>query len=288
MVDKLLSYSGIETLSGRVYHINTMMPFFFAFVDSSSVFHVDYIGKDGERHTAALEGVRIKEHQRRIGVRDDKSDVTFSRVDPSTVLFTLPSFDEEKAPRVIDSMFSYINSEPKVKNLIIDLRNNGGGSMKVMFQLLKYLPANILPCYSDEISSDDLDSGRVLKPQLLANPLPKRKRFNGDLYVLIDNGSYSASIIFSYYVRHDRLGLLIGEPTGSSVFTNVIANDSLDFPCGLSLKFSIATLWLPDLEYYRDTMEPIYPDIEVSSGDALDKAFEIISSGGIKSFRKGK
>ena len=71
-------------------------------------------------------------------------------------------------------------------------------------------------------------------------------------------------------------------------FTNVIANDSLDFPCGLSLKFSIATLWLPDLEYYRDTMEPIYPDIEVSSGDALDKAFEIISSGGIKSFRKGK
>ncbi len=76
--------------------------------------------------------------------------------------------------------------------------------MKVMFQLLKYLPANILPCYSDEISSDDLDSGRVLKPQLLANPLPKRKRFNGDLYVLIDNGSYSASIIFTLYIHFNH------------------------------------------------------------------------------------
>ncbi len=286
IVDQLLSYFGTETIYGKVFMANVMMHGYFPLVDSSHIFSIEYIDKEGALKTTELEGVRIIEYQKRIGVRNENGILTenhnpdplfrFSRVNPSTVLFTMPAFDKEQAPHVIDSMFAYIKSDHKVKNLIIDLRGNLGGSATVYNQLMNYLSpiefsdyyAYSILCASDRTKEYDLPK---------ATPYPAEKRFNGNLYVLIDNGSYSCSILFSYEVQRLKLGTLIGEETGGSVFMHGYPW-TLTVAWGLELKCSYVILKVPDLDHYKKTMEPVYPDIEVPSDKALDKALEVTAS----------
>jgi Peptidase family S41 len=99
-----------------------------------------------------------------------------------------------------------------IKNLILDIRNNQGGDFGPGKSLLSYLllrSIKYLP-YSKE--------SEIIKP--------KEDGFRGNLYVLINGGSFSSTAILSSYLESTRRGVFIGEETAGNKI--IISGDPID------------------------------------------------------------
>lgn len=127
----------------------------------------------------------------------------------------------------------------KVENLIIDLRNNGGGELKNSILLYSYLTdspfqftkeieiATVSPPtyvqYTDYIKSlkfDSFEPKNVIKRDsnfILAKHFsmetnkPSNNSFSGNLYVIINGQTGSSAGSFAAYVRNEKRGKIIGE-----------------------------------------------------------------------------
>ena len=127
----------------------------------------------------------------------------------------------------------------KIENLIIDLRNNGGGELKNSILLYSYLTDNSFqftkkieiatispPTYIqytdynralkfDSFEPKDViqrDSIFVLKKHFsMQENKPSEKSFTGKLYVIINGQTGSSAGCFAAYVHNNKRGKLIGE-----------------------------------------------------------------------------
>ncbi|VUT26687.1 MAG: Peptidase family S41 [Candidatus Methanolliviera sp. GoM_oil] len=155
----------------------------------------------------------------------------FRIINEKTVLMTFNSFREPKTFKTfLKGMFFEIK-ENNIKNLIIDLRYNGGGDASIGNMLLEYLTdepfrqfsrydIKISKQYIEQIGSwldwlggggtGDITSHEVdfIKPT--ENPL----RFNGNIYVLTSGRTYSSASAFAVTIKDFSIGKIIGEETG--------------------------------------------------------------------------
>jgi len=147
------------------------------------------------------------------------------------------SGDEQKYRQFIDSAFAAIN-EKDSENLIIDLRNNGGGNDTFSDYLVSY--------FADQPfkwnSTFTLKTSRFLKDHIRTNkdttdlywqaalnhkngeiysyefdeyqPQPKPKRFSGKVLVLVNRQSHSQAAVTAAQVQDYNFGTIVGEETG--------------------------------------------------------------------------
>jgi len=116
--------------------------------------------------------------------------------------------------------------DSKTKNLVLDLRNNQGGDIGNGVALLSYLldkPFAVLEGYA--CMSRKVGLKKCGGPALGMHQ-PKENRFRGNLYVLINGGSFSNSGIVSSCLKTNKRAIFIGEETGGNPF--VINGDSKD------------------------------------------------------------
>ncbi|MDF2431467.1 MAG: hypothetical protein JWP44_1098 [Mucilaginibacter sp.] len=167
----------------------------------------------------------------------------------STALFEVKTFGYADTV-IYKEAFKQI-SEKRVKNLVIDLRHNGGGDIRVAINLLSYLadssfsivkdvksripdPArNHFLKYFDTTRTDSFNSGFEggderdlwyhinVKPEFgrLYGPLAtaKENRFKGNLYVLIDGATFSSAALFTAALKAQcKKAKLIGRETASA------------------------------------------------------------------------
>lgn len=146
------------------------------------------------------------------------------------------SGDEKQYRAFIDSAFVKIK-ERKVKNLIIDLRNNSGGEDAFSDYLLSYF-ANKPFQWSSKFT---LKTSKLLKEQFKSDkdtsaywksilnhkdgeifeynfekyaPQPKAKRFGGKVYVLVNRQSHSQAAVTAAQIQDYKFGKIVGEETG--------------------------------------------------------------------------
>ena len=123
----------------------------------------------------------------------------------------LKSVYKQNFNSTIKEMFNHIYNE-HVRNLILDVRNNQGGHFEAVKLLLSYLlhqSVNYLPGSKEaEIIT------------------PKKNSFRGNLFVLINGGSFSATGILSSYLELTKRGVFIGEETAGNKV--VISGDPID------------------------------------------------------------
>jgi len=136
-----------------------------------------------------------------------------------TAVLTIGSFNYYKVRNsyahfkdFIDSSFVEINSK-KSKNLIIDVRNNGGGSQSASIHLLRYLVEKPFTYYSNA----DFE-GKKEKIEGEESVNPYENRYDGNLYFLIDGVGNSTTGHFMSIVKVLKLGTIIGEELGSNQF----------------------------------------------------------------------
>ncbi|WP_394746903.1 S41 family peptidase [Spongiimicrobium salis] len=150
----------------------------------------------------------------------------------------------------IKAAFKKIKSE-NVKNVVLDLRGNQGGDVKPQLELLKHLVASPFHLYKDvHAKVRKLPNPQYYKFDLLSKadfnkdfvnekingvyPMKERRGFQkepqapspnvftGQLYVLIDGWTFSASgEVCGILKEHRKDAIFIGEETGGNPVTNI-------------------------------------------------------------------
>jgi carboxyl-terminal processing protease len=127
-------------------------------------------------------------------------------VNDDLMILKLPSFFASEAE--IDSL---INRARHHKTLIIDLRDNGGGSVEVLEQLLGRMFPNKVKI-GERVGRE---SRKVMETKAYG------KRFEGKLTVLVDSWSASASELFARVVQIEKRGLVLGDVSSGKVMESV-------------------------------------------------------------------
>jgi hypothetical protein len=119
--------------------------------------------------------------------------------------------NRQKFYAFIDSVFEQINRW-RVQNLILDLRNNGGGDPFCAVRLLSYLETQPAPYFASVYE----------EYETLAQPVPVavKNAYNGNLYVLINGGCFSTTGHLCALLKYHARGKFIGEETGGTYECN--------------------------------------------------------------------
>nr|WP_298793974.1 S41 family peptidase [uncultured Allomuricauda sp.] len=147
--------------------------------------------------------------------------------------------------------------------LIIDLRQNGGGSPSMIQLITSYLydehPVHLNNFYS---RPDDSHSQTWTLPYV-----PGKRRPDMDVYVLTSGNTFSAAEEFSYNLRNLERATLIGETTGGGAH-----------PGGTQIATERFTVWVPTGRAINPITNTnwegvgVKPHMEVSANEALQVA----------------
>lgn len=119
------------------------------------------------------------------------------------LVWKMPTFGIEKS-RVDDIM----GRAKKFKSLIIDLRGNGGGYVETLNRLAGYF-------FDHDVKIADLKGRKPIKPQIAKTH--GADFYKGQLIVLVDSDSGSASELFARVMQLEKRGTVIGDRSAGAV-----------------------------------------------------------------------
>ena len=213
---------------------------------------------------------------------------------------TINTFSEGHLRTFFRRSFKKLQKE-NIKNLIIDIRSNGGGRVGMSTLLTKYiskLPFKIADTVATQsrgvggygkyisgrffnniqmmlMSSKRKDGLYHLKR--FENHLykPKQNNYNGKVYVLIGGNTFSASTLFCNAIKGQAYIKLVGEETGGGAFGNTgIMIPNITLPnTGVRVRLPLFRLVQPNYGQVKGV--GILPDILVPpSYDALKNGYD--------------
>lgn len=180
----------------------------------------------------------------------------------------LESFSNPLEDEYLDYIFSkYENTQ----GMIIDLRSNGGGKIEHSYKLLSRLIAEETLAQYTRIkagaSHDDFTSPEPV------NVLPYNGiRYNKNIAVLIDRGSYSATSLFALNTKAFSHIKLVGDTTGGGLG---MPNGG-QLPNGWFYRFSVTQTL--DLRHSPEFENGVPPDVQASLNLADISRDEIIDT----------
>lgn len=172
----------------------------------------------------------------------------------------------------LNNFFEEVYKE-NIKNIAIDVRNNMGGDARVIDEFIKYLDIKQYKSFSGtmryskeamEQRGYDKDSGmKTFDSKVVKNEKIEDKNliFKGKVYILTSNITFSSANWFGVIFKDNKLGTILGEPTGNAPSSY---GDILSFQTpNAKLVFSVShKKWIrPDKEKNDDNT--LFPDIEV-------------------------
>jgi hypothetical protein len=137
----------------------------------------------------------------------------------NTAVLTIRSFvyyeNPEKFNNFIDEAFAQI-ARLNIKNLLLDLRNNGGGNPFCTSHLFSYLISEPLPYFAEEYG----------KYARLASPIPRAENaFQGRLVTLINGGCFSSTPHLCALFKYHKIGTFVGTEAGGTYTCNGAARE---------------------------------------------------------------
>lgn len=188
-------------------------------------------------------------------------------------IFTLDKcIHNDEYEETLEDFFAEV-SENNIQHVAVDVRQNGGGSSRVIDEFLSYLEIKKYKGFSMEVRysiatkeqrNTHKDKGYD-KPLFRSNTRDNRKCpdpkliFNGKLYILVSAATFSSGNWFAVVVKDNKLGTVIGEPTGNQptsygdVLSFQIPNTGFRFICSHKK-------WIrPNTS--NDPEDGLYPDV---------------------------
>lgn len=158
------------------------------------------IASQAKRESTIL---RFEDLIRKIELEDYTVEHRFQQIG-DTIVWKMPTFAVE--PGSIDGIMR--GRVSRASNLILDLRNNGGGYVVTLEQLAGYF-------VEKDTKIADLKGRKEMKPQMAKTQ--GKDVFKGKLIVLIDSNSGSASEIFARLMQLEGRGVVIGDVSAGAV-----------------------------------------------------------------------
>ncbi len=146
------------------------------------------------------------------------NDLCLEIVEGKTAVLTIASFNYYEwnnyavFKSFLDSSMKVINNK-EIKNLLIDVRYNGGGSQHPSIYLLQHLMDKPFVYYSKSESEGKTDISYGVE---VFHPF--ENRFKGKVFFLMDGNGHSTTGHFMSLVKAHNLGTIIGEELGSNQF----------------------------------------------------------------------
>lgn len=191
--------------------------------------------------------------------------------------------------KFIDSAFSVIEAK-KIRDIIIDIRQNGGGNSGIGDEFFQYISPVPYKQYGKVIvkisprlirlfggSMDEMKDSIGLKTydkDTLIGLRPNKLRYNGRLYLLTSHFTFSSAADFAWTFQYLKMGIIIGEETGGLVvcFGDKIWQTLPNTKIGLDVSYK---------KFYGygardDDTHGVIPDYSVSSAKAMDLAVDLI------------
>lgn len=174
----------------------------------------------------------------------------------STAVLTVLTFmlQENAMYKELSDFFAEVKKR-NIKNVIIDIRSNGGGNPNMSALLYSFValkpfdnvfnyrtknidihdPENLLNGYGTKMGEEEIkQTANFLKQRFdydssagfyygnarltegsIVNYPPDKNNFKGDVYILISGGTVSAATYFAALVKNNKRGVLVGTETGS-------------------------------------------------------------------------
>lgn len=281
LLENMLLYSAGESLSFRFQVIEMVYEILLPFLYPASRYQFSVL-KNGVRSERYLDVILYK--QMPVYKEEKKKNYEF-RLFPEkkTLLFICRHFSNLSKFKVFaDSLFRVVK-EQKIKNLVIDIRDNGGGDSRIGDELLQYLSQvpfaqfgkgmmhfGPFPVNRSEKSKAPVDSiWQVEVTDLtLLREEPLRVSRKCKVYLLTSPYTFSSAASFSWAFKYFKAGKIVGEETGGQ---NVTFGDTetLTLP-HTRLNFTVS--WKKFYHYGAEDSDihGTLPDIEVPAPQALD------------------
>ncbi|MBS4016407.1 MAG: hypothetical protein KGZ86_08255 [Candidatus Latescibacteria bacterium] len=157
------------------------------------------------------------------------------------------------------STFKYLNKK-RIPHLIIDFRGNNGGDSRIGDELIKYLSNVPFIQYQRAVTKVSSASKHrytnlstndtIIEIELagfekyMTKPYPEKKRFLGNVYVLIDGGTYSSAGSTVWCINHYNLAKIIGNETGG-------AGVHYGYPMKRNLPNTGLTYYISHMKWYQ-------------------------------------
>lgn len=307
---KLQSSKELDFLDEK--YVTASFPYYLWRVyDWKAPYKVDFLDKNGKTGRIEVQGVLsavLAEKKSEI----KEETCTFMILNDSTALLTIKDFDSQKRSyfkKFYKTSFKKIE-KLKIKNIIIDVRNHDGGdarygedlgryfadkpfrtSSKTLWKVTPEFKKNFSAMYIPKIMRwakftyginkhtkaiwSTKDNELAVVEHKLVKPKKSSLGRKRNVYVLIDNYTFSAGSMFAAMVKDYQLGTLVGQPTAnlSSFYADPMMWYALPYS---KFTFQVSTSLDVRPSGIIDT-ESILPDIAIGDNeDALQKALELI------------
>ncbi len=225
-------------------------------------------------------------------------NLQFLAKDSSVAHIKIKSFSGTYSKKFYKETFATLK-KAKTKYLIIDIRDNLGGSLAEINNLYTYFAKEKFKFIKDiEVSSrtsilstDYLSNfptltkplgvisyplymmfsvistkkkdGKFYIKDLFPSKKPKNNAYKGETYVLINGSSFSASSVISAKLKADHLATLVGEETGGANDGTVAGIYTTQKLPNSKMKLPIGLFLIqPNIEF-SNTMKGVTPNIEI-------------------------
>ncbi len=229
--------------------LSSFAPTYAIFYGSNNQTKVEVL-KEGQSSQIELENVPFQISESKTDSLYENGKVTFKITDDLGIL-TIPTFNQkqllkQKYKSLLRQSFAKLESS-NVQNLIIDIRNNGGGNTPMVEELISYLYSKPFQFYGDVYQLHkkwDLSIIPAIHhyPQGNANwtlkkggdgffrgivgndglkmAKPKKQVYKHNLYLLTNGNTLSAAAEFASFIKYYRPAIFIGEEAGGNKFQN--------------------------------------------------------------------
>ncbi len=227
ILKKLVGYKSGERLAYRLHYVQRTFLWDFTDFYPSVKYKIEYI-ENGKFKTAILNG--ITEDETNIynnKVFPDSPKYKFSLIDKNIGYFEYNECrDYERFKTLLDSSFT-IMRQVGIKNLIIDIRKNGGGNSDLNYLLLAYLYDKPYKSYSlieTKITEDirnlnDYYAQFKVDTTIRFDTYQKNEpinniRFSGNIFLLTSVFTFSSGTHCAMLFKDYDIGTIVGQETG--------------------------------------------------------------------------
>lgn len=293
LITEMLNYCGGERTFFRLSKINRDFVHFLYMLYPNDTFRLEYIDEKGKQESLINAIPYLQYETLTKGEAIVNTPYSFEVLDNRTVVMTFNSFsDIDRFKTFSDSMFRVIK-KMNIKNLIIDMRMNGGGDSNIGDELFQYISSvpfrqfdKTISKYSDlqkKLAFENFGHDYSSQPngihELIIDSLtplrPNPLRFEGNTYLLISHTTFSSAGSFSWAFKKFKMGTIIGEESGgmSVCFGDIVIYKLPN--SGISSTISYARMY----EYDSDdkNIHGTIPDITIPQKDALMYTLQYIS-----------